>query len=111
MNKERDKVFSEMESKYGIDMKSKTPIGDLPSIMSKADWLLVSCFLKYPNGVPKDLVITTLKDFAIETIAIEVVNTKGNHLMMCNSSHLSDATIQSILKDVEIALHKREVQS
>ena len=54
MNKERDKVFSEMESKYGIDMKGKTPIGDLPSIMSKADWLLVSCFLKYPNGVPKD---------------------------------------------------------
>ena len=111
MNKERDKVFSEMGSKYGIDMKGKTPIGDLPNIMSKADWLLVSCFLKYPNGVPKDLVITTLKDFAIETIAIEVVNTKGNHLMMCNSSHLSDATIQSILKDVEIALHKREVKS
>ena len=111
MNKERDKVFSEMESKYGIDMKGKTPIGDLPSIMSMADWLLVSCFLKYPNGVPKDLVITTLKDFAIETIAIEVVNTKGNHLMMCNSSHLSDATIHSILNDVEIALHKKEVQS
>ena len=111
MNKEMEKVFSEMESKYGIDMKGKTPIGDLPSIMSKADWLLVSCFLKYPNGVPKDLVITTLKDFAIETIAIEVVNTKGNHLMMCNSSHLSDATIHSILNDVEIALHKKEVQS
>ena len=111
MNKERDKVFSEMESKYGIDMRGKTPIGDLPSIMSMADWLLVSCFLKYPNGVPKDLVITTLKDFAIETIAIEVVNTKGNHLMMCNSSHLSDATIHSILNDVEIALHKKEVQS
>jgi len=111
MNKERDKVFSEMGSKYGIDMKGKTPIGDLPNIMSKADWLLVSCFLKYPNGVPKDLVITTLKDFAIETIAIEVVNTKGNHLMMCNSSHLSDATIHSILNDVEIALHKKEVQS
>mgnify|MGYP003645703392 FL=1 len=54
MNKERDKVFSEMGSKYGIDMKGKTPIGDLPNIMSKADWLLVSCFLKYPNGVPKD---------------------------------------------------------
>ena len=100
-----------MESKYGIDMRGKTPIGDLPSIMSMADWLLVSCFLKYPNGVPKDLVITTLKDFAIETIAIEVVNTKGNHLMMCNSSHLSDATIHSILNDVEIALHKKEVQS
>ena len=33
MNKERDKVFSEMESKYGIDMKGKTPIGDLPSII------------------------------------------------------------------------------
>ena len=54
MNKEMEKVFSEMESKYGIDMKGKTLIGDLPSIMSKADWLLVSCFLKYPNGVPKD---------------------------------------------------------
>ena len=54
MNKERDKVFSEMESKYGIDMKGKTPIGDLPNIMSKADWLLVSCFLKYPNGVLKN---------------------------------------------------------
>ena len=54
MNIERDKVFSEMGSKYGIDMKGKTPIGELPNIMSKADWLLVSCFLKYPNGVPKD---------------------------------------------------------
>ena len=54
MNKEMEKVFSEMGSKYGIDMKGKTPIGDLPNIMSKADWLLVSCFLKYPNGVPKD---------------------------------------------------------
>tara|TARA_R100001143_G_C3357489_1_gene133372 strand:- start:906 stop:1271 length:366 start_codon:yes stop_codon:yes gene_type:complete len=54
MNKEIEKVFSEMGSKYGIDMKGKTPIGDLPNIMSKADWLLVSCFLKYPNGVPKD---------------------------------------------------------
>ena len=54
MNKERDKVFSEMGSKYGIDMKGKTPIGDLPNIMSTADWMLVSCFLKYPNGVPKD---------------------------------------------------------
>jgi len=52
MNKERDKVFSEMESKYGIT--GKTPIGDLPSIMSKADWLLFSCFLKYPNGVLKN---------------------------------------------------------
>ena len=54
MNKEMEKVFSEMGSKYGIDMKGKTPIGELPNIMSKADWLLVSCFLKYPNGVPKD---------------------------------------------------------
>jgi len=52
MNKERDKVFSEMKSKYGIT--GKTPIGDLPSIMSKADWLLFSCFLKYPNGVLKN---------------------------------------------------------
>ena len=43
-----------MGSKYGIDMKGKTPIGDLPNIMSKADWMLVSCFLRYPNGVPKD---------------------------------------------------------
>ena len=55
MNKEMEKVFSEMESKYGIDMKGKTLIGDLPSIMSRTDWLLVSCFLKYPNGVPKEL--------------------------------------------------------
>ena len=54
MNTEMEKVFSEMGSKYGIDMKGKTPIGELPNIMSKADWLLVSCFLKYPNGVPKD---------------------------------------------------------
>jgi hypothetical protein len=54
MNKERDTVFSEMGRKYGIDMKCKTPIGDLPNIMSKADWLLVSCFLRYPNGVPKN---------------------------------------------------------
>ena len=54
MNKEIEKVFSEMGSKYGIDMKGKTPIADLPNIMSKADWLLVSCFLKSPNGVPKD---------------------------------------------------------
>lgn len=107
-----------MGSKYGIDMKGKTPIGDLPNIMSKADWLLVSCFLKYPNGVPKDLrlgtfneVATTLKDFAIETIAIEVVHTNGNHLMMCNSSHLSDATIQSILNDVATTVDNREVKS
>ena len=54
MNKEMEKVFSEMESKYGIDMKGKTPIGDLPNIMGEDDWYLVSCFLKYPNGVPKD---------------------------------------------------------
>ena len=54
MNKEIEKVFSEMESKYGIDMKGKTPIGDLPNIMGEDDWYLVSCFLKYPNGVPKD---------------------------------------------------------
>mgnify|MGYP003644879734 CR=1 FL=1 len=109
MNKERDKVFSEMGSKYGIDMKGKTPIGDLPNIMSKADWLLVSCFLKYPNGVPKDK--SPSVDFAIETIAIDTVDTGGNHLMMCNSIHLSDATIHSILNDVEIALKNREVKS
>ena len=54
MNTERERVFSEMESKYGIDMKGKTPIGELPNIMTKVDWLLVSCFLKYPNGIPKD---------------------------------------------------------
>ena len=54
MNTEREKVFSEMESKYGIDMKGKTPIGELPNIMTKVDWMLVSCFLKYPNGIPKD---------------------------------------------------------
>ena len=109
MNTEMEKVFSEMGSKYGIDMKGKTPIGELPNIMSKADWLLVSCFLRYPNGVPKDK--SPSVEFAIETIAIEVVDTGGNHLMMCNSTHLSDATIHSILNDVEIALHKREVQS
>jgi hypothetical protein len=54
MNTERERVFSEMESKYGIDMKGKTPIGELPNIMTKVDWMLVSCFLKYPNGIPKD---------------------------------------------------------
>ena len=86
MNKEREKVFSEMGSKYGIDMKGKTPIGDLPNIMSKADWLLVSCFLKYPNGVPKDReVITIYKER--ETIAIELLILR-EILMMCNSSHL-----------------------
>ena len=52
MNKDIEKVFSEMKSKYGIT--GKTPIGDLPSIMSKADWLVFSCFLKYPNGVLKN---------------------------------------------------------
>lgn len=52
MNKDIEKIFSEMKSKYGIT--GKTPIGDLPSIMSKADWLLFSCFLKYPNGVLKN---------------------------------------------------------
>ena len=52
MNKDIEKVFSEMKSKYGIT--GKTPIRDLPSIMSKADWLVFSCFLKYPNGVLKN---------------------------------------------------------
>jgi hypothetical protein len=44
MNKDIEKVFSEMKSKYGIT--GKTPIGDLPSIMSKADWLALFLFLK-----------------------------------------------------------------
>ena len=52
MNKDIEKVFSEMKSKYGIS--GKTPIGELPNILSKADWVLVSCFLKYPNGVLKN---------------------------------------------------------
>ena len=52
MNKDIEKVFSEMKSKYGIS--GKTPIGELPNILSKADWLLFSCFLKYPNGVLKN---------------------------------------------------------
>ena len=59
----------------------------------------------------EDSVRTLVDEFAIETIAIEVVDTGGNHLMMCNSIHLSDATIHSILNDVEIALNNREVQS
>jgi hypothetical protein len=109
MNTERERVFSEMESKYGIDMKGKTPIGELPNIMTKVDWLLVSCFLKYPNGIPKDK--SPSVDFAIEKIAIDAVDTGGNHLMMCNSSDLSDATVHSILNDVEIALKNREVKS
>ena len=109
MNKEMEKVFSEMESKYGIDMKGKTPIGDLPNIMGEDDWYLVSCFLKYPNGVPKDK--SPSVDFAIEKIAIDIVDTKENHLMICDSSHLSDATLLSIFNDVEIALKNREVKS
>jgi hypothetical protein len=44
-------------------------------------------------------------------IAIDAVDTGGNHLMMCNSSDLSDATVHSILNDVEIALKNREVKS
>ena len=52
MNKDIEKVFSEMKSKYGIT--GKTPIGDLPFMMTKADWLVFSCFLKYPNGVLKN---------------------------------------------------------
>ena len=35
-----------MGSKYGIDMKGKTPIGDLPNIMSKADWLVGLMFFE-----------------------------------------------------------------
>jgi hypothetical protein len=65
MNTERERVFSEMGSKYGIDMKGKTPIGELPNIMTKVDWMLVSCFLKYPNGIPKDKRPSV--DFAIES--------------------------------------------
>jgi len=52
MNKDIEKVFSEMKSKYGIT--SKTPIGELPRIRSKADGLVCACFLKYPNGVLKN---------------------------------------------------------
>jgi len=52
MNKDIEKVFSEMKSKYGIT--GKTPIGDLPFMMTKADWLVFSCSLKYPNGVLKN---------------------------------------------------------
>ena len=50
-------------------------------------------------------------DFAIREFAIDIVGTKENHLMICDSSHLSDATLLSILNDVEIALKNREVKS
>ena len=82
MNKDIEKVFSEMKSKYGIT--GKTPIGELPNIMSKADWLLFSCFLKYPNGVLKNSLLEVNNSgesrFRIATPRYPTTPSAGRHV-------------------------------
>ena len=105
MNKEND----EKMKKVFIDMATKSEAIENLLVDYNSDNKRIIDKAKMEHL--EDSVRTLVDEFAIETIAIEVVDTGGNHLMMCNSIHLSDATIHSILNDVEIALKNIEVQS